>query len=152
MSDGHLLSLARQPEIFCGSVLENVRLGRSWLSSADIRLALERVGLWEDVLKLPSGVESKLQTGGFPLTYAQTVRLTLARAVASVPSILLIDGILDLLDPDERLKLWEVLQRSHDLSTIVVSTHDQRIADKCTRTLVCERLEFGHDTESHAHG
>ncbi len=152
VSDGHLLSLARQPEIFCGSVLENVRLGRSWLSSADIRLALERVGLWEDVLKLPSGVESKLQTGGFPLTYAQTVRLTLARAVASVPSILLIDGILDLLDPDERLKLWEVLQRSHDLSTIVVSTHDQRIADKCTRTLVCERLEFGHDTESHAHG
>ncbi len=49
VADGHLISLARQPEIFAGSLLENVRLGRNWLSSADIRRALERVGLWEEV-------------------------------------------------------------------------------------------------------
>ncbi len=48
VSDGHLLSMARQPEIFSGSVTENVRLGRNWLTTADVRSALERVGLWEE--------------------------------------------------------------------------------------------------------
>lgn len=154
VSDGQLISLARQPEVFCGSVLENIRLGRSWLSSADIRRALERVGLWEIVLKLPAGIDSELQTGGFPLTYNQAVRLTLARALASVPSVLLIDGILDLLDPSERTKLWNELCDSQDLTTIVIATHDPLIAGRCSRVLVCEGIEQGHGnhTESHAHG
>ena len=151
VSDGHLLSLARQPEIFCGTVLENVRLGRSWLSSADIRRALERVGLWEEVLRLPDGIDSMLQTGGFPLDYSQTVRLTLARALASVPNILLIDGILDLLDSHERQKLWDELNHSQDLSTILIATHDHGIAETCNRTLVCQHSQH-HETESHAHG
>ena len=151
VTDGHLISLARQPEIFCGSVLENVRLGRSWLSSADIRRALERVGLWEEVLRLPNGIDSMLQTGGFPLSYSQAVRLTLARALASVPNILLIDGILDLLDKHERTKLWEGLNQSHDLSTILIATHDQGIAETCNRTLVCQLSHHHHQTESHSH-
>lgn len=152
VSEGQLISLARQPEIFCGSLLENVRLGRSWLSSADIRRALERVGLWEEVLKLPGGIDSELQTGGFPLTYTQAVRLTLARALASVPSILLIDGILDLLDGEQRLKLWDELRESQDLTTIVIATHDPRVAEKCTQVIVCGSIQHGHETESHAHG
>ena len=151
VADGHLISFARQPEIFCGSVLENVRLGRSWLSSADIRLALERVGLWEEVLKLRGGIESSLQTGGYPLTYSQTVRLTLARALASVPHILLIDGILDLLDRDERIILWGQLQRSADISTIVIATHDQRIADSCSRIMNCSSHPLTA-SESSIHG
>ncbi len=138
IGEGNLVALARQPEIFCGSVLENIRLGRSWLSSADIRRALERVGLWEDVLKLPSGLESRLQTGGYPLTYSQTVRLTLARAICSTPSILLIDGILDLLDPEERMTLWAELEHCPDLPTIVIATHDMNIAAKCKNVLVCQ--------------
>lgn len=152
VADGQLLSLARQPEIFCGSVLENVRLGRSWLSSADIRRALERVGLWEDVLKLPGGIESSLQTGGYPLTYAQTVKLTLARALASVPSIVLIDGILDLLDATERMKLWNELRTSHDISTIVIATHDQRICENCDRVMICEGSQHTAALESQIHG
>lgn len=152
VADGHLISLARQPEIFCGTVLENVRLGRSWLSSADIRRALERVGLWEEVLRLPDGIDSMLQTGGFPLSYSQTVRLTLARAIASVPNILLIDGILDLLDNSERIKLWEELHHSIDLSTILIATHDHGIAETCNRTIVCQHSQHHRETESHAHG
>ncbi|MCC6507973.1 MAG: ABC transporter ATP-binding protein [Pirellulaceae bacterium] len=153
VADGHLISLARQPEIFCGSLLENVRLGRGWLSVADIRQALERVGLWEEVLRLPAGIDSLLQTGGFPLTYSQTVRLTLARALASVPSVLLIDGILDLLDPDQRYELWDHLRQSQDLTTIIITTHDPRIAGGCNQTLVClQTTAYAQDLESHSHG
>ena len=50
VAEGKLVSLARQPEVFCGSLFENVRLGRGWLSTAEVRQALERVSLWEDVL------------------------------------------------------------------------------------------------------
>jgi len=152
VADGNLVSLARQPEVFHGTVLENVRLGRNWLSSADIRRALERVGLWEEVLRLPQGVDSMLQTGGFPLNYSQSVRLSLARALASVPNVLLIDGILDLLDVQERMHLWDELNRSHDISTILIATHDHGITDTCKRTIACQLVQHQHETESHAHG
>ena len=157
VSDGHLISLARQPEIFNGSVLENVRLGRSWLSSADVRRALERVGLWEEVLGLSSGLDSVLQTGGYPLTYEQTVRLTLARALVSVPCVLLIDGMLDLLDPETRYQLWEQLDQSTELTTILVATYDPKLVSQCTRVLTCRNdtvFDQAHrgSTESSNHG
>jgi putative ABC transport system ATP-binding protein len=152
VANGQLISYARQPEIFCGSLLENVRLGRSWLSVADIRSALERVGLWEQVLKLPDGMNTVLQTGGYPLIYSEAVRLTLARALASVPNVLLIDGILDLLDLEQRYVLWDHLRNSTDIQTILVATHDPRIASGCTKTLMCVSDDLLSDLESPAHG
>ena len=138
-ASGAIVALARQPEIFAGSLLENIRLGRHWLSSAEIRLTLESVGLWEDILRLPNGLNTQLQTGGYPLTYAQCVRAMLARSLAGAPKVLLIDGILDLMDPDERWILWKQLTSMQESRTILVATHDQRIAKDCHRLLQCGR-------------
>lgn len=133
--DGRLVALARRPEIFNGSLLENVRLGRGWITTADVREVLERVNLWEEVLSLPQAAQSQLQTGGYPLTYAQGVRLMLARAIVSRPLVLLIDGIFDLLSPEERWSLWNSISTADPAATILIVTHDQRIADDCDLTL-----------------
>ena len=83
-------------------------------------------------------MDTPLQTGGYPLAYSQSVRLMLARALVSQPQVLLIDGIFDLLDPDERWTLWKSVAAIQPSQTIVIATHDPRIAADCDSMFRCQ--------------
>ncbi|MCA8996962.1 MAG: ABC transporter ATP-binding protein, partial [Planctomycetaceae bacterium] len=95
-----LVSLVRNNEVFQGSIAKNVHLERPDISISDVRETLHDVGLINDVLKLPDGVDTELVGDGYPLTPNQVRKLMIARAIAGRPSLLLIDGTLDAL-PDE---------------------------------------------------
>ena len=135
ISNGSLVALARYPEIFNGTLLENIRLGRGWISESDVRSAMELVGVWDATLELSSGLYTVLQSGGFPLSSTQRVRLMLARAIVSKPQVLLVDSILETLSPDERWAVWCSLSDKKHPWTLLISTYDQRIIDQCSRVI-----------------
>jgi len=143
ISNGSLVSLARSPEIFHGTLLENVRLGRGWLSESNVRSAMELVGVWDEALELSHGIDTMLQTGGYPLSNAQRARLMLARAIVAQPRVLLIDGTLDLLPPPERLEVWEKLSSKLHPWTLIICTYDERILASCDQTIELGRSK-GH--------
>ncbi len=93
------LAVARSIEIFQGSIDENVHLNRPHVSALDVRQALEAVGLLDEVLRHPEGLNTVLQVGGTPLSTSQCSRLMVARAIAGRPRLLLVDGTLDALPP-----------------------------------------------------
>ncbi len=95
------VGLARGTEVFSGSIFENVRVGRASVSAADVRHSLLEVGLLDEILSLPHGVQSELLSDGSPLSDSQRRRLTLARVLAGQPRVVLIDGVLDGLSDDE---------------------------------------------------
>ena len=78
------------PQRILGTLAENLRLGRDGLGAAELRRALAAVGLLEDVLALPDGLNTPLGTGGAPLSLGQGLRLMLARALVSDPDVLLL--------------------------------------------------------------
>ncbi|MDX1930267.1 MAG: ATP-binding cassette domain-containing protein [Pirellulaceae bacterium] len=141
ISNGSLVSLARSPEIFHGTLLENIRLGRGWVSDAAVRSAMELVGIWDDALELPEGLDTMLQTGGYPLSNAQRALLMIARAIVGKPRLLLIDAALELLAPSERLTIWNRLSDKSHGWTIIISTYDQRILESCD-----QKIELGRST------
>ncbi|MCU0706101.1 MAG: ABC transporter ATP-binding protein/permease, partial [Fimbriiglobus sp.] len=57
-------AIVKGMEIFEGSVLANVRMGRDHISLHEVRAALERVGLLERILDLPQGLNTAMQTSG----------------------------------------------------------------------------------------
>lgn len=95
------VGLARGTEVFSGSIFENVRVGRVSVSAADVRRALLEVGLLDEILSLPHGVQSELLSDGSPLSDSQRRRLTLARVLAGQPHVVLIDAVLDGLSDEE---------------------------------------------------
>ncbi len=100
---------------------------------SDVREALDAVGLLDELLKLPNGLRTNLQTNGAPLSSSQAVRLMLARAIVGRPRLLLIDGTLDSL-PDETI--GEVLKRlTEDNSpwTLLVTTGRHAVMQACSR-------------------
>ncbi len=129
------VALVRSSEVFHGTLEENVHLHRSTVTSADVRQALEEAGLYDEVLGLPNGFDTKLNGNGVPLSRSQRDLLCLARAVAGKPRLLLIDGILDGL-PDESLErtLSSLLNKKRGW-TLVIATGKKAIAEQCEQIL-----------------
>lgn len=117
------VELVRKPELIPGTIAENIHLFRNTVSLSDINKALDFVGLTEVVRNLKDGIETQLDPNGYPLTYIQQVKLTIARAIANTPSLLLLDGVLDLLPPGDAIELMnKLLESSHGWSLVYSTT------------------------------
>ncbi len=128
------IALVREPQIFEGSVLENLRLGRQELTTERAREALEEVGLLDHVLKMPEGIHTRLATGGAPLSAGQAIQLELARALAHEPRVLILDECLDWLeDLPERDRLLDLVFTQRDRWTVIVASHNEEILKRCDR-------------------
>ncbi len=120
-----------QSETFADTVAENIRVGRSELSAADVRRALEMVGLAEDVARLPEGIATPLASDGRPLSANAISRLSIARALAGRPRLLLINGMLDALDTADCPQLIESLFDRSAPWTLVIVTAREDIRKRC---------------------
>ena len=139
------VAVARRGEIFHGTLAENVHLHRETMTSADMRAALEIVGLYDKVLELSDGFETQLDGSGAPLSATQQDLLCLARAIAGRPRLLLLDGLLDAL-ADEHVDhiLAELLAEDFPCS-VIVTTSRSTIAAACDQS-----IRLGTPTPQHA--
>lgn len=126
------IALVREPEILEESVLDNVQLGRD-LPIQMVKQALENVGLLDDILLLPEGLNTRLSIHGKPLTIEQTLRLTLARAIVGNPRLLLLDNVLDRIDSRLLPSLLAVLFAKQASWTLIVTSHEPEVINRCNR-------------------
>ncbi|WP_230535868.1 thiol reductant ABC exporter subunit CydD [Streptomyces albidoflavus] len=81
----------QRPQLFAGTVAENVRLARPGASDAEVARALEQAGALEFVAGLPAGTETELDEDGTGLSAGQRQRVALARAFLADRPVLLLD-------------------------------------------------------------
>jgi putative ABC transport system ATP-binding protein len=127
--------LLREPEILSGTITDNIQLGRSNVAYADVRRALEEVGLWNEIMHLPQGLETVVPHGGGTLSGSQRIRLMLARALAGRPRLLLIDSLLDQLSEPHLQRALEAMASSEQPCTVLLVSNRERLAEFCKRTL-----------------
>lgn len=126
------ISIVRQPEIFEGTLMENLRLGAAEMDTVAARRALEEVGLLKDVVAFPEGINTMLSTGGQPLSPGQRVQLEIARALARRPRVLILDECLDHLDDlPEREQLFNRLFDREMPWTLIVTSQSPEILGRC---------------------
>ncbi|MEZ6125419.1 MAG: ATP-binding cassette domain-containing protein [Planctomycetaceae bacterium] len=127
------VTLVREGEIFGGTLEENIHLHRTQVSSADVRQALDVVGLYETVLDLRDGFDTRLEGDGVPLSVTQQKLLCLARAIAGRPALLLIDGTLDGLPDDELTQVLSGLLADDRPWSLIIATGRQDVAERCSQ-------------------
>ena len=133
--------LLRRDEIVDATIVENLRLGRIDIGMDEIRAALTRVGLLDELLHLPDGLNLCLKIGGAPLSGNQRTRLLFARALVQRPKLLLVDELFDGLDASSFNSLADVvLGKSHPW-TVVLATRDHQVLKKCDEVI---ELAPGH--------
>ncbi|MGF1464702.1 MAG: peptidase domain-containing ABC transporter [Sandaracinaceae bacterium] len=128
-------ALVRGQELVVGTLADNVAFGRKGIDAQRIREALRAVDLLDEVARLPDGLGTRVMPDGSPLSRGQASRLVLARALAGGPSLLVIDGALDGLDPQTRLKVLDAVFSPEATWTVLVITDDPAVSMRCARTL-----------------
>ncbi len=132
---GSIVGYAGQPEIFRGTINENISLGRQTITSASLREALVQCELWDAVLRFPLGSDTMLQTNGYPLSHSHRLRISLARAIAGKPKLLLIDGILDELEPTICERIWDALAKADSPWTLLIVTDRPELIAGCDQRI-----------------
>jgi ABC-type bacteriocin/lantibiotic exporter with double-glycine peptidase domain len=129
------IAFVGRAEVFAGTLAENVRLGRGSVTAADIRRALEAVGLADRIARLPDSLQTAIPPDGRPLSTSELARLAIARAIVSRPRLLLLDGILDGLDLDSCPGLLDTLfDPAAPWTLVLVSVRDE-IRSRCGRVV-----------------
>ncbi len=112
--------------LFSGTVASNVAYGRDDLGEADIGHALEIAQASEFVDALEEGIDSPTAQGGSNFSGGQRQRLSIARAVAIDPEILVLDDSFSALDYATDARLRRAL--SHEMGGTAVVVVAQRVA------------------------
>ncbi|TGL86409.1 ABC transporter ATP-binding protein [Leptospira congkakensis] len=130
--------LIRGNEIFEGTILENIRVGREEISLIEIRQLLEELGIWETIQSLPNGIHTPLLTFGHPFDNIQTTIISLARAIIGKPKLLLIDENLDILPPHLLAACLKVLLQKNKNWTLLIVSKSSNVLSQMDQVL---RLE-----------
>lgn len=135
------VALVRKVEIFDGTILENIQVGRPAVTLDVAKDALKKVDLLADISALPDGLQTSLAGSLNPLSAGQTQRLMLARALAGRPKLLLLDEALENIDGVTKAKILTMLVANDAPWTLVLASHDKTELQHCS---MIYRLEQGH--------
>lgn len=114
-----------EEELFEGTLLENISMGRDNASFENVKWAIKGVGLEGFVRNLPKGYDTQLEPLGRKLPKSIVQRLLIARAIADKPRLLLFEYAFEYLDPEDRNKIIDfVTDKSHGWTLIAISNED----------------------------
>ena len=125
-----------QEDIFDGTILDNITVGKPMESVQDALEALQAVGLSDEVNRLPNGLSTHLVAGGKGLPNSFVHKLILARCLAKKPSLIILNDFFGGLKRTEKIELIQCLMDKSKHWTFVAVSNDPLIMAACDRMVV----------------
>ena len=122
------------------SVFNNVSLGDTGISEADVISALREAGAWSFVEKLTEGMHHVVGERGGKLSGGQRQRIMIARALVHRPRLLIMDEATSALDPKSETAICETLRKLRGAHTILAISHQPALLEAAERAY---RLQDG---------
>ncbi len=123
-----------------GTIARNIAAAAPAPGPEAVVLAARRAGVHADILRLPEGYNTPLDTAGAPLPAGFLQRLALARALYGTPVLLVLDEPGAGLD-FEGIQALNAVIRAHKAArgTAVVMSHQPAVLSECDDFLLLER-------------
>ncbi|HNQ06293.1 MAG TPA: ABC transporter ATP-binding protein [Tetrasphaera sp.] len=128
----------QQPQLFTGTVAENVRFFRPGISDDDLRRAARQANILTEIERLPAGFDTHLGERGSQLSGGQRQRLSIARALVGSPELIILDEPTSALDPESEALIRSALSGIHGEIALVVIAHRMSTLDLCDTLVVMD--------------
>lgn len=124
----HLGYVLQQPQLFSGTVAENIAYGKPDATQEEIEAAAKMVYAHDFIMTLEKGYQSSVGEGGGRLSTGQKQLISFARAIICNPSLFVLDEATSSVDTQTELMIQRAIQNvlvgrtsfiiAHRLSTI----------------------------------
>jgi ATP-binding cassette subfamily B protein len=138
----------QDPHLFAGTVRENILQGNPFLSEEELERIVDRANCRDLVRRLPHGLDSRISGGGESLSVGERQLVSIARALARDPELLVLDEATSAIDSETEQSIQQALSRLLRGRTAITIAHRLATARHADRILV---LHKGRLAESGPH-
>jgi len=138
----------QDPFLFSGSIRDNILPQRATVSDETLRAILADANCLDFVMRLPQGLDTPLNEGGASLSSGERQLLSIARAFARQPDIIILDEATSYIDSETENRIQEALQRLTTGRTTFLVAHRLSTVQQADQILV---LHHGNIIESGSH-
>lgn len=124
-------------DIFDGTILENIIVGKPQVPTRDAVDAIAKVGLADKVNMLPDGLNTHIISGGKGFSSSFISRLILARCLVKKPRLMILNDFFSSFQRSEKEKLVQLVT-DEALCTLVAVSNDPMVMAACDRIILME--------------
>jgi ABC-type bacteriocin/lantibiotic exporter with double-glycine peptidase domain len=126
-------------EIFDGTILENITLGKPGISFKDVTEVLHALHLVDDINRLKDGILTDLVGTGNMLSNSVLEKIILARCLVVKPALLIISYPVFMLEKSERNYIYNILMDRKIPMTVCFITNDIDLQQESDLVFVLEK-------------
>jgi ATP-binding cassette subfamily B multidrug efflux pump len=148
LKDYSLMSIRRQmgyvPQevfLFSETISNNVKFGMPDMPQEKVEQAIKDADLYQNIIAFPEQFDTRIGERGVTLSGGQKQRLSIARAIARNPKILILDDCLSAVDTNTENIILNNLHRIMENRTSVVISHRVSSAKLADKILVLDEGE-----------
>jgi ATP-binding cassette subfamily B protein len=129
----------QDPYIFSGSLRQNILQGNPDLDQEGVLQALESAGCSSLLQKLPQGLDTELSAEGHSLSAGERQLVSIARAFARDPELLILDEATSAVDSETEVHIQAALERLMQGRTTITVAHRLSTVRKAHRIIVLHK-------------
>jgi ABC-type bacteriocin/lantibiotic exporter with double-glycine peptidase domain len=114
----------RDENLFEGTLLENITLGRDKATFDNVKWAVKNLNLEQLVCQLPQGYDTIIQSQGKQFSKSTVAKILIARAIVDKPRLLLLENSFSVFAPNEKQAILSFLLDRQHLWTLILSSSE----------------------------
>jgi ATP-binding cassette subfamily B protein len=127
------------PQLFAGTIRENIRYGRLDATDEEVAQAAGRANALPFISRLDQGLDTRVGEGGVLLSTGQKQLISLARALVADPAIMILDEATSSIDTETEALIQDAVDRMLAGRTSVVIAHRLSTIRRADRILVLDK-------------